>query len=205
MKSLIFPVITVISVGAILAFLTFSGASKNAPPKPDSAGSLASLQTGNLPWGTETATLKERLTATGLPALRSEGSVTHTHQHLDIFIEGKSVPVPAEIGVSNEAGFISPLHTHNSDGIIHVESPVVATFTLGQFLNVWGVRLDDNCLGGYCSAGDKKLKVFINGQEVPSSFANEKLEPYQEIVVAYGIESQLPNPLPKSYKFPPNY
>jgi hypothetical protein len=29
------------------------------------------------------------------------------------------------------------LHTHDESGIIHIESPIEQSFTLGQFLNVW--------------------------------------------------------------------
>ncbi len=30
------------------------------------------------------------------------------------------------------------LHTHTEDGIIHIESPVQRTFTLGHFFAIWG-------------------------------------------------------------------
>jgi hypothetical protein len=39
------------------------------------------------------------------------------------------------------------LHTHASDGIIHVEAPRQQTFTLGQFFAVWGVPLSKSQLG----------------------------------------------------------
>lgn len=205
MKSLIFPAVLVAVSVTILALILLFGSAKDESFKPDNPGSLVSLNTGNYPWPTETGSLKDRLNASGLPALKSEGSVLHTHQHLDIFVGGKAVPVPAEIGVNGAVGFISPVHTHDATGIIHVESPVVQAFTLGQFFNVWGVRFNDDCLGGYCSAGDRKLRVFVNGDEVKSGFAGVFLEPYQEIVVAYGLNEQTPNPIPKSFKFPPDY
>jgi hypothetical protein len=34
----------------------------------------------------------------------------------------------------------SPLHTHDTSGIIHVESPTVRSFTLGEFVDLWGGR-----------------------------------------------------------------
>jgi hypothetical protein len=33
------------------------------------------------------------------------------------------------------------LHTHAADGIVHIESPVQRTYTLGNFFDVWGQRL----------------------------------------------------------------
>jgi len=205
MKLLIAPVLTALFIGAVLTFLTFSSASRNTDAKPDGPGSLASLQKGDYPWSVGLESLKDRLNAAGLPALKSEGSVLHTHQHLDIFVDGNRVNIPQGIGVNDAAGFISPIHTHEADGIIHVESPNVQTFTLGQFFNVWGVRFDDNCLGSYCLANNKKLRVFVNGRQLQKGFQDLALEPQQEIVITYGTDGQLPNPLPKSFNFLPGY
>jgi hypothetical protein len=34
---------------------------------------------------------------------------------------------------------MAPLHTHDSSGIVLVESTVNRNYTLGEFLNVWGL------------------------------------------------------------------
>ena len=39
------------------------------------------------------------------------------------------------------------LHTHSADGIIHIESPVTRTYTLGNFFDVWGRPLGSNRVG----------------------------------------------------------
>jgi hypothetical protein len=39
------------------------------------------------------------------------------------------------------------LHTHSADGIIHTESPLERTYTLGDFFDIWGQRLDRDHLG----------------------------------------------------------
>jgi hypothetical protein len=39
------------------------------------------------------------------------------------------------------------LHTHAADGIVHIESPVVRTFTLGNFFDVWGQELGPDRVG----------------------------------------------------------
>lgn len=38
---------------------------------------------------------------------------------------------------------VAPLHTHDDRGTIHVESTVNRKYTLGEFLNVWGIDLND--------------------------------------------------------------
>jgi hypothetical protein len=62
-------------------------------------------------------------------------------------VNGQKVAVPEGIGIDPQAGIITLLHTHQPDGVIHVESPVERRFTLGQFFRVWGVRLSDTCIG----------------------------------------------------------
>src|SRR6185369_5291791 len=119
---------------------TSSGGSSAGPPSvpPDR---LPGQLVGFAPWSANVRLLRRRLTAIGLPALDAEGTALHIHQHLDIYVNGRRVPLPAGIGIDELDGFISPLHTHDTSGVIHVESPKVETFTLGQFFAVWGVRL----------------------------------------------------------------
>ena len=118
------------------------------------------------PWPRNESKLQLRLRAIGLDPLTQEGQVVHIHQHLDIFVDGKPVDIPGDIGIGPQSAFISDLHTHASypPGIIHVESPTQAQFTLGQFFAVWGVPLSASCIGSLCEKGAKQLSVFVNGK-----------------------------------------
>ena len=69
--------------------------------------------------------------AAGLPMLGSEGQVEHIHAHLDVVVDGHPVQVPAGIGIDPVHRAISPLHTHDTSGVIHIESPVQRQFRLG--------------------------------------------------------------------------
>lgn len=202
MKKLMTFILIVLSAVILLSIFLSNNNSRTAKPVSTSqiSGSLFSLQTGPYPWSTEPETLRERLKATGLPALSEEGSILHTHQHLDIFIEGKVIPIPQDIGEGKD--FISPIHTHDETGVIHVESPTVQVFTLGQFFNVWGVGFDNQCLGGYCNLDDKKLQVYTNGQVVNGNYQDIVLRPREEIAIIYGTASQSAVPIPSSYLFP---
>jgi len=155
---------------------------------------LPGLEEGPPPWPAELGHLRERLRALGLPALSRSGTKLHIHQHLDVFAHGKRVVVPAGIGIAEQ--FISPLHTHDASGVIHVESPAVRSFSLAEFFGVWGVRLTTTCLAGECGAA--KLHLFVNGKRVvdPNRVI---LELHQEITVASGPP---PKPVPSSYRFP---
>ncbi|MBI2474376.1 MAG: hypothetical protein HYV68_01625 [Candidatus Taylorbacteria bacterium] len=196
-------------LGAMAIILVLSAGIAFIEPKDSALPAAAAFQDvpglneGELPWGIGTTTLRSRLAALDLPALTKEGSAVHTHQHLDIFINGEAVPIPPEIGVNEEDNYISPLHTHDGSGIIHVESPTVQIFTLGQFFGIWGVRFTKNCIGGYCADAGKNLKVYLNGKEHAGDPSAIALLPEMEIAIVYGEEIDAPKTIPKDYDFPP--
>jgi hypothetical protein len=66
---------------------------------------------------------------------------------------------------------MSPLHTHDNSGTLHVESTVNRDYTLGEFVNVWG-SLD--------TGSGKILKVTVNGQPI-SDWKNHILKDKEKI------------------------
>ena len=166
------------------------------------ATQLPGVQTGPAPWPAERFLLGPRLAVLGLPALSAEGQVIHIHQHLDVYVHGRHVTVPAGIGFDAQLRFLSPIHTHDATGVIHVESPTIRPFTLGEVFGVWGVRFTKQCLGGYCVRGKSQLRVYVNGKQRNADPRKIQLASHQEIVVAYGTRAQLPKPLPRHYGFP---
>ena len=177
------------------AATTTSAASAGADLGPafGSMDSLPGVLKTPPPWPRNEAKLQLRLRAIGLDPLTAEGQVVHIHQHLDIYVDGKPVEVPGDIGIGPQETFISDLHTHASypPGIIHVESPTQAQFSLGQFFAVWGVPLSQTCIGSLCAKGTKQLHVFVNGKKVDADATRIVLEDHQEIVLAYGAEADL--------------
>jgi hypothetical protein len=193
-------------VVVVIVFLFLLGHYSAQPPKIITDPiQLTGIQVGDAPWPPELAYLRGRLIAIGLPALPQEGNALHIHQHLDIFIDGKPVAVPAGIGINKIANFISPIHVHDTSGIVHVESPVVRTFTLGLFFDIWGVRFTSQCIGGYCTTGDKTLKVYVDGTLYNGDPRQLPLASHQEIVITYGTDAALPQPIPASFTFPTGY
>lgn len=192
--------------GILVVILLLS--SRFTPSRPVATihdpSTLPGIQTTDAPWQPEIANLAQRLRAIGLPALSSEGSAIHIHQHLDIFVDGKAVPVPVDIGINQVARFISPIHVHDTSGIIHVESPTVQTSTLGQFFDVWGVRFTEDSIGGYIARGGKTLKVYSNGTLYQGDPRQLALQSHQEIVVVYGTNQESPQ-IQSAFAFPAGY
>lgn len=210
MKKFAFPLALVVVVaGLVTLFVVGNKNGGSSSPQTKTSGknwadNLPGLLKTPVPWPANQKDLKARLDAIGLEALGTEGQALHIHQHLDLYIEGKKADVPPNIGVAADQSFISHLHTHDNSGIMHVESPTIEDFTLGQFFAIWGVDLNANCIGTYCSSGDKKLKVFVNGKPLSSDPRGLKLDEHQEIVITYGTDAQLPSPIPSKFNFPAN-
>jgi hypothetical protein len=197
-------------IAAVAVLAVAAGLSLDLGRSGDSSGAATAFPArlpgelnGPAPWPRNAGRLAHRLALLGLPALSYEGTVLHIHQHLDVFVDGRRVIVPAGIGIDPAGRFISPLHTHDTSGVIHVESPTVRPFTLGEFFGVWGVPLCRGRLGGYVAGGKRALRVYVDGRPLTGSPGRLILEAHQEIVVAFGTSKQLPRPVPASYAFPP--
>jgi hypothetical protein len=159
------------------------------------------------PWEANVAGLRARLHALGLPALRVEGRLLHTHEHLDLYLNGTHVAVPAGIGIGKDADgvFFSPLHTHDRTGILHVESSALRPYTLGEFFRVWGVRLTATCVGSYCAGDGRRVVAFVDGVRARGDPARIPLVRHEEIVITFGTAAELPQRIPSSYSFPAGY
>lgn len=139
--------------------------------------------------------------AAGLPMLSEEGNVMHIHAHLDVSVDGQPVVVPGGIGIGGSSQGISPLHTHNASGVIHIESPVNRAYTLGEFFTEWDVSLSPDNVGGLRVGDGKTLRVFVNGAQVTGNPAAVIIHAHDEIAVIYG-NPQSAGSIPSRYEFP---
>lgn len=185
----------VVAVGIVVGlWVGLSGGGSGGSPSSVDFATLPGLQKGPPPWGNGTATLPDRLAPLGLQQLGQEGTVVHIHQHLDLYVNGKKVEAPPNIGIyANE--WLTELHVHQGEpNIIHVESPTKRSYSLGQFFGVWGVRLTGSCVGSECG----KLQWWVNGVEQSGNPADLVLKEHQEIAIALGTP---PTVVPKSFDF----
>jgi hypothetical protein len=96
----------------------------------------------------------------GIGCQTMEQTLFHIHAHLTVFVNGTARQEPAAIGIpgaqaqTTAAGsFVEQgtcfywLHTHAADGIIHIESPVQRTYTLGNLFDEWGQPLSASRVG----------------------------------------------------------
>ena len=144
----------------------------------------------------------------GLVPEKAESLAFHVHAHLDIFIDGERVIVPAGIGIDtanpdvrefNEADgskswggiegcatpCISPLHTHAQFGIIHTESATPVPNTLGQLFVEWDVALTETCVGEHCAPATT-IAFYIDGQPSTGDPREILLSDRREIAIVIG-------------------
>jgi hypothetical protein len=185
--------VTLVVISGVLVLAVFLIRRGDEPARPTT---LPGELTTEAPWPANTEQLGQRLDILGLPPA---GETEHVHANLQIFVEGQPVAVPVDIGLDGDTH--ASLHTHDEGDVIHVESQTARDFTLGEFFDVWGVRLNSTCLGGYCATGGERLQVFVDGEEVTGNKRDVVLDDETVIVVAFGTEDQLPDPIPATFDF----
>ncbi len=156
------------------------------------------------PW-TVPGDARPDIAAAGLEVLGQESLAVHYHAHLDLIVNGAAVPVPAQIGFvisGGQAAGITVLHTHDTSGVIHIESGADVPYTLGQFFTEWGVRLGPGQLGGLGTTAGDTLRAYVDGQAFTGDPATIVLRPHQEIALWYGPATTTNPAVPSSFQFP---
>ncbi|WP_164520499.1 hypothetical protein [Specibacter cremeus] len=174
------------------------------PAAPAPAATTPAPGAASAGWGLDTTGGADRIKAAGLGVLTAEGTAEHYHAHLDVFVNGLHVTVPADIGFSfgadGQPDGISALHTHDTSGIVHIEAPAPGdTYTLGQVLTEWGVLGGSDATPGTAQSSTHGWSVYVNGTRQPGAATNVVLKAHDEVVLTYGTA---PSPVPSSFQFP---
>jgi sulfur carrier protein ThiS len=153
-----------------------------------SASKNSTLQNFLKIWGIDLEHKNVVIYVNGKPVSDFKDYLLRNGEILKMTVDGKPVAIPAKIGISpsfwkdhslDKYGMramtmnmssMAPLHTHNSNGTIHVESNTVRPYTLGQFLDIWG-GLDTN---------GKTVKATVDGVPV-SDYMNIILRDKEQI------------------------
>lgn len=160
---------------------------------------------GELLWPAPVSPLSLTVTAGLQPELK-ETFIYHVHAHLDVFVDGRRVLIPAGIGINIadpgvrpfqwngspayaiagcDQPCISPLHTHDESGVIHTESATSVPNKLDQFFKEWGVRLTGTCVGEYC-VPTAEIAEYVNGIRYSGNAAEIQLTERKEIALVIG-------------------
>ena len=133
----------------------------------------------------------------GISCQASEQSIFHIHAHLTIFVNGSARRLPADVGIPAHAQngpCLYWLHTHAPDGVIHIESPVRRTYTLGDFFDEWGQPLGPHQAG----PATGPVVAIYNGQRYEGNPRDIPLNAHAQIQLEVGT----PLIAPESVTFP---
>ena len=112
-------------------------------------------------------------TVDGIQCQGAEQVLFHIHAHLTLFVDGTARRIPDGVGIPGAQVSATPvgpyvgsgscfywLHTHAADGIVHIESPIQRTYTLGNFFDVWRQQLTRTEVG----PAHGRVTALYNGQ-----------------------------------------
>jgi hypothetical protein len=148
-------------------------------------------------------------TVDGIACERQEQVVYHIHAHLAIYANGQARTVPLGIGIpgaqtqpdQNGKPFAVSgscfywLHSHATDGILHVESPSQRTCTLGNWFDIWGQPLSASQVGSDIGT----VTAYVNGQPYTGDPRSIPLQDHA--VIQLDVGTDVP---PRPYRFPSN-
>jgi len=122
----------------------------------------------------------------------------HSHPTLSITINGTSVTIPLGVGIGGACNH--PIHTHATDGVLHVETDENRDYTLGDFFLIWGNHDNDaqraifnstEIFGAHATSSHTlTMTVTINGNAAPSSLFQNYVLPRTACESASACQSQ---------------
>ncbi len=134
-------------------------------------------------------------TVDGITCGPTEQLVYHIHSHLAVFRNGQAYTLPAGVGIpgsravaTNQGPIASGgkciywLHTHTTDGVIHIESPSKAIYTLGDFFDEWRQPLSHSQVG----ALQGPVVAYVNGKPWKKNPRDIPLLPHENIQLEIG-------------------
>jgi hypothetical protein len=119
----------------------------------------------------------------------------HDHVNLTLLVNGKEQALPALIGIYPGFGLwknhsldmyganpntLSPMHTHDFTGQIHIEPVIFREFDFGNFLDIWGI--DKSKIAG----------VTINGKET-ADYEEHPLRDGDELIMQLNTSTSFEN------------
>jgi hypothetical protein len=135
----------------------------------------------------------------------------HIHANMQIYFNGKDEPIPAGVGIetdsSGDATGFCWLHTHQPDGVIHIESPNTNRYMVGDFLAVWDMPvfqerwlpegppvITSTSFFGLQLNATHQLTVYVNGKVFAGDPKTLILQSGENIWLEYGTPLVKPTP-----------
>jgi len=166
-----------------------SAATLNGPAGPEGIP----LEEGTLL--AQASTSADGQTVDGVQCQSNEQVAYHVHTHLTVYVNGALRPMPGGIGIvkpvaqqTSNGAFDEAsqcyywLHVHAQDGVIHIEAPNQATYTLGQLFAIWRQPLTTTQVG----PAHGTVTAYVNGVRYSGDLAAIPLRSHEDIQLDVG-------------------
>jgi hypothetical protein len=181
-RKLRLPIMGIVVVAAIaVGLLIISSRSGSKAPAAATNGAFADSTSaaGNAP-------------INGITCDAGEQLAFHIHSHLAVFVNGEAQKIPQGVGVGSSC--IYWLHSHTSDGIIHMEAPTERAFTLGDYFAIWGQPLSATQVATATGA----VTAYVDGKPFTGNPTTIPLAAHTLVQLDVGT----PAPAPVGFDFP---
>jgi hypothetical protein len=109
----------------------------------------------------------------------------HIHPHLEIYINGQQQVIPSDTGITPAC--MHSIHTHDTTGTLHVESPVAKDFTLGDFFAVWNRPFSQDQILDAKADAAHTITMTVNGQK-STEYEHLVLRDLDKIIISYEVK-----------------
>ncbi len=116
----------------------------------------------------------------------------HIHAHISIYINGSPYSIPANLGIAPDQSCYYWIHTHDTSGIIHIESPTNQYYVLGTFFKEWNDGFSSLGFPAQLNTNDG-WKVYVDGKLYTGDFHQIQLLPHRLITMAFNSPGITPD------------
>ena len=116
----------------------------------------------------------------------------HIHAHLSISINGSASSIPANIGIAADSSCFYWMHTHDTTGVLHIESPTQKIYTIGNFFDEWSQQFSSL---GYPTELSLTTgwQVWVNGKVYSGDYRNIQLNSHTLVTMAFNSPGVKPD------------
>lgn len=137
----------------------------------------------------------------GVYCSSNEQSAYHIHARVSIYINGAPAPLVANTGIAPVGATSSTsveclywMHTHDTTGVIHIESPTTKLFTLNQFLDIWQQKFSSSASPFSTELSSSAgWVIYVNGKQVNTNFSRLQMHSHDLVTIAYNSPKVKPD------------
>ena len=193
-------VVLVLVLVGVFVLISGGGSKSNTATPAALTGSPGTIGPEGIPMetGVPLADLSKAATGqtvNGIQCGSTEQLAYHIHSRLTVYVDGALRPIPLGIGIvglqtQQDQGFPFAgaskcyywLHTHATDGVLHVESPTTALYPLSDVFALWGQPLSASQVG----PAKGTVTAYVNGKLFTGNPGTITLTPHATIQLDVG-------------------